>query len=335
MPTEALWYHTTDDHTVRCKLCPHACIIKEGEKGICRVRKNDSGKLLTDVYGFVSAMNLDPIEKKPLYHYYPGSSVLSIGSYGCNLHCSFCQNSSISQSEADNSRQKQYFTPEQLIALAMNQPGNLGIAFTYNEPIVYYEYMIDTARMAKKAGLKTIMVTNGFINPEPLDELLGFTDAFSVDLKAFSEEFYRKVTSSRLKPVLEALRQIRKSGKHLEIVNLLIPGLNDDEPAFTEMVKWIAAELGKETVFHISRYFPQYKLTTVATSPESIRKMESIARRHLTWVYTGNMRNETNDTYCIVCNNLLITRFLYNIHTPGLNSDGKCSVCGNYFHKKT
>ncbi len=335
MTTEALWYLKTENLAVQCMLCPHACILQDGKTGICRVRRNESGKLLTDVYGFVSAINLDPIEKKPLYHYYPGSSVLSIGSYGCNLRCTFCQNCSISQTGADNARQKHYYTPEKLVALALNQPGNIGIAFTYNEPIVYYEYMIDTARMAKKAGLKTIMVTNGFINPEPLAELLEFTDAFSVDLKAFSEEFYRKVTSSHLKPVMEALRQIRKSGKHLEIVNLLVPGLNDDEPTFTEMVKWISAELGKETVLHISKYFPQYKLTTESTSNESIRKMESIARRLLTWVYTGNMQNEKNDTYCIVCNNLLISRNLYQIKLPGLNSDGQCSVCGNYFHKKT
>ena len=335
MSSEAQWYRVTEDKTVQCTLCPHECILKEGKAGFCRVRKNNVGKLLTDVYGFVSAINLDPIEKKPLYHYYPGSQILSIGSYGCNLRCAFCQNSTISQTVPDEDSRKQYFTPDQLVSVALDQPGNIGIAFTYNEPIVWYEYMIDIASKAKDAGLKTVMVTNGFINPEPLGKLIEVMDAFSVDLKAFTDDYYTRVTSSKLEPVKSTLRQIRNSGKHLEIVNLLVPGLNDDEESFSRMVKWIAAELGKETVFHISRYFPHHKLNTGATSNELIRKMETIARKELIWVYTGNMHNERNDTYCDKCNNLLITRYLYDVKLPGLNEKGQCKSCGNYFHKKT
>ena len=332
---EAQWYHITEDQTVQCTLCPHNCIIKEGKAGICRVRKNDSGKLQTDVYGFVSAINLDPIEKKPLYHFYPGSTILSIGSYGCNLRCAFCQNSTISQTAPDEDLRRQYFTPDQLISIALSKPGNIGIAFTYNEPVVWFEYMMDIARKAKDNGLQTVMVTNGYINPEPLCELIGVMDAFSVDLKAFTDDFYTRVTSSKLEPVKSALRQIRNAGKHLEIVNLLVPGLNDDEETFKRMAEWIAAELGKETVFHISRYFPHHRLDTEATSYELIQKMQAIARKELTWVYTGNLYNERNDTYCNKCNNLLINRNLYNVKKPGLNDKGQCKSCGNYFLKKT
>ena len=335
MSSEAQWYRITKNESLQCTLCPHECIINDGKAGICRVRKNKAGQLQTDVYGIVSALNLDPIEKKPLYHFHPGSTILSIGSFGCNLRCTFCQNSSISQTVPGEDFRRKHYTPGQLVALALQKPDNIGIAFTYNEPIVWFEYMIDIAVKAKAAGLKTVMVTNGYINPEPLSELIKVIDAFSVDLKAFNEEFYARVTSSGLEPIKSALRQISNSGKHLEIVNLLVPGLNDDEDTFTSMIHWIAEELGKETVFHISRYFPNHKLTTEATPYALIRKMESIAREKLLWVYTGNMHNEKNDTHCKHCNNVLITRYLYNVQKPGLNESGQCNSCGNYFLKKT
>ena len=253
MSTEAKYYQSLKDGVVQCTLCPHNCIIREGKSGICRVRINKEGKLITEVYGYVSAIHSDPIEKKPLYHYYPGSTILSIGSYGCNLRCVFCQNCNISQTEAAPELARNYYTPEQIIQQALIQPDNIGIAFTYNEPIVWFEYMYDIARLAKQAGLKTVMVTNGYINKEPLNSLLEVIDAFSVDLKAFTEDFYTKVTSSKLEPVKETLKQIRRANKHLEIVNLVIPELNDDESSFTAMTKWIAAELGKDTVL-ISSY---------------------------------------------------------------------------------
>lgn len=198
MNTEALWYLPLNDETVQCTLCPHNCILKEGKSGICRVRINQAGKLMTEVNGFVSAINFDPIEKKPLYHFYPGSTILSLGTYGCNLRCFFCQNCTISQTTVKPELPRSYYTSEQIIQIALRKSENIGIAFTYNEPIVWFEYMLDIARLAKKAGLKTVMVTNGFINKEPLSELLEYMDAFSVDLKAFREEFYAKVTSSGL-----------------------------------------------------------------------------------------------------------------------------------------
>ena len=335
MSAEAQWYRITEDKTVQCTLCPHECIIKGGKAGICRVRKNESGKLLTDVYGFVSAINLDPIEKKPLYHFYPGSAILSVGSYGCNLRCTFCQNSSISQTAPDENVRRQYYTPEQLVTLAQGQPGNIGIAFTYNEPIVWFEYMLDIAKKAKNAGLKTVMVTNGFINKEPLAQLIQYIDAFSVDLKAFKDDFYTKVTSSKLEPVKETLKQIVYAGKHLEIVNLLIPGLNDNDASFVSMVDWIAGELGVETVLHISRYFPNYKSSTDATPISSIHRVTCLAEKKLTYVYAGNIYAESNDTRCQNCNNILIKRNLYDINLDGLDIEGKCRVCGKEFLKKS
>jgi pyruvate formate lyase activating enzyme len=287
------------------------------------------------VNGFVSAINFDPIEKKPLYHFYPGSTILSLGSYGCNLRCFFCQNCTISQTAAEPELPHSYYTPEQIIQIALRKPENIGIAFTYNEPTVWFEYMLDIARLAKKAGLKTVMVTNGFINTEPLSELLEYMDAFSVDLKAFNEDFYTKVTSSRLEPVKESLRQIRRAGKHLEVVNLVIPELNDDEASFTEMVSWIASELGRETVFHISRYFPNYKLNTEATPVTSIRRLKSLAEKELSYVYVGNIIGESSNTHCLKCHNILISRHAYIVSADGLNDEGKCKECGNYFLKKT
>lgn len=335
MNTEAQWYLPLSDEKVQCTLCPHNCILSEGKAGICRVRINEGGKLTTTVNGFVSSINFDPIEKKPLYHFYPGSTILSLGTYGCNLRCFFCQNCTISQTAAEPELPHIYYTPEQIVQIALQRPGNIGIAFTYNEPVVWFEYMYDIARLAKKAGLKTVMVTNGFINKEPLNALLEYIDAFSVDLKAFNEEFYSKVTSSKLGPVKKTLKQISLAGKHLEIVNLVIPELNDDKTSFAAMVRWIANELGQDTVFHISRYYPNYKLKTEATSVSSIHGLKSLAKKELKYVYAGNIYDESNETHCLKCDNLLISRHSYSITTPGLDEEGKCNVCGNYFLKKT
>jgi len=335
MSTEAQYYQSLSEGVIQCTLCPHNCLLREGKTGICRVRTNKEGKLITDIYGYVSAIHSDPIEKKPLFHYYPGSTILSIGTYGCNLRCFFCQNCSISQVAVAPESAGNYYTAENILQLALEQPGNIGIAFTYNEPIVWFEYMYDIARLAKQAGLKTVMVTNGYINKEPLNKLLEVIDAFSVDLKAFSEEFYSKVTSSKLEPVKETLKQINRAGKHLEVVNLVIPELNDDELSFKTMINWIATELGKETVFHISRYFPNYKFTVEATPTATIRKLARLAEKELIYVYSGNIYSESNDTYCPDCNALLISRHAYEVRKDGLDAEGKCKECGNYFLKKT
>ena len=335
METEARWYVAHDNGHVQCSLCPHNCLLADGKPGICRVRFNDAGKLATAVYGFVSALHIDPIEKKPLYHFYPGSQILSLGTYGCNLRCYFCQNCSISQTAPAAESVKNYYTPGQIIQLAKQQPGNIGIAFTYNEPVVWYEFMFDIAVQAKKAGLKTVMVTNGFINNEPLNELLPLIDAFSVDLKAFTDNFYKTVTSSRLEPVKDTLTSISKAGKHLEVVNLVIPGLNDDEESFASMVHWISDKLGKETVLHISRYFPNYKLSADATPVSSILRLTRLAKRELAHVYAGNINTGSNDTYCPKCHATLITRNIYTVHNLGLDEANRCKFCGDFFLKKT
>lgn len=334
MQREAQWYGKNENGSLQCTLCPHYCTINHEKTGLCRVRKNIGDKLITEAYHIASSIRFDPIEKKPLYHFYPGSVILSIGTFGCNLRCFFCQNCTISQTGVKKEELHELYTPEKVIHTALSNPQNIGIAFTYNEPVVWYEYMEEIALLAKQNGLKTVMVTNGFINPEPLNRLFDYMDAFSVDLKAFTDDFYTKVTSSKLEPVKDTLRAISKSGKHLEVVNLVIPGLNDDEVTFTEMVKWIATELGDDTVLHLSRYFPNYKLTTEATPGETIRQLKRIAEKYLRWVYAGNIFPEKSETNCPNCGNNLISRVAYNITLNGIDNEGKCRVCGNFFLKK-
>ena len=327
----ARWFETESNNTVKCLLCPHHCKIKPGNSGICGVRLNDNGTLISAGYGKVSALHLDPIEKKPLYHFFPGSKILSVGSIGCNLDCSFCQNHDISQADIGTYRIAQTYTPEQLVSEALLITGNTGIAYTYNEPVVWFEFVLETAMAAHKAGLKNVLVTNGFINEGPLSELLPFIDALSVDLKGFSESFYLKVAGGALLPVLNSLKQVRLSGKHLEIVNLVIPQLNDNETEFEAMVQWIADELGDHTVLHLSRYFPRYRLGIEPTSLYTLDKLAEIARQKLKFVYVGNVQSEYSDTHCPECAKLLITRQGYTVSCAGLTSDGKCKSCGYRF----
>ena len=236
---EAKYYIAKEAKKVQCTLCPHDCVLKPDQTGICRVRTNKGGKLYTDNYAKVCSLHLDPIEKKPLYHYYPGRNILSVGSVGCNLHCKFCQNYEISQTSVKDYSYLKEYSSEAIVELADCEPGNLGLAYTYNEPTVWFEYMLDIAWKAHESELKNVMVTNGFINQEPLKEVLAVIDAFSVDLKAFTETFYKHLTSASLKPVLESLKTIKASGRHFEITNLLVPDENDNENEFREMLKWM------------------------------------------------------------------------------------------------
>jgi pyruvate formate lyase activating enzyme len=324
---EASFYRKENGH-IRCILCPHNCIIHEGKRGICRVRKNENGKLFSESYGQICSMNFDPIEKKPLYHFFPGSIIFSAGSLGCNLHCKFCQNWEISQTGIEEFGNQRTAAPEELINNALSRDNNIGIAYTYNEPTVWIEFMLETAKLAQKEGLKNVMVTNGFINPEPLEELFPFMDAFSVDLKAFTEEFYKTITASRLEPVLNALKMIRKSGRHLEITNLVITDTNDDEKEFTKMVDWIATELGREIVLHISRYFPMFKMDKEATSHSKLKTLFEIADEKLDYVYLGNLRSgEGQNTLCPGCKTEVIERIGYDTRIIGLDGEGRCRNC--------
>ena len=326
---EAKFYIVTKDNKVQCTLCPHNCVLDEGKIGICKVRSNRGGKLVSENYGKITGYHFDPIEKKPLYHFYPGKDILSIGSLGCNLHCRFCQNYEIAQSGVNNYENVSELSSGAIVNAALRNKNNIGIAYTYNEPLVFYEFMRDTALNAMQNGLKNVMVTNGFINQEPLQNLLRFIDAFSVDLKAFTNEFYKKITSSQLNPVLESLKTIKKSDKLLEITNLLIPTLNDNEQKFKEMVLWIKNELGRDTVLHISRYYPMYKMTIEATSAKKLNDLFEIASEHLDYVYIGNLSTtKGQNTYCPTCGKILIKRNGYNTQISALDNKGACTHCG-------
>ena len=285
----ALYTRPEPNHNVVCLLCPHQCLINPGKKGICRVRSNKDGKLYTETYGSISALHLDPIEKKPLYHFFPGKKILSVGSAGCNLHCLFCQNHEISQCGIDGLPILQHMNSDELLSLAASYDNNIGLAYTYNEPTMLYEFIFDTAKKIHAAGMHNVMVSNGYINREPLQNLIPYIDAFNIDLKAFDDEFYKKITHSTLAPVLETLVYIKEQGKHLEISHLLIPGLNDYPDNFQRMTHWIASVLGKDTILHIARYFPRYKMHIAATPTESIEKFVHEAKKVLKYVYAGNI----------------------------------------------
>ena len=325
---EAQFYTKLGENKVQCTLCPHDCVLKEGKRGVCKVRVNHKGELRTENYGKISAYHFDPVEKKPLYHFYPGKDILSIGSVGCNLHCQFCQNHEIAQTGVHNYPYLKELSPEAIVNAALRQENNIGIAYTYNEPLVFFEFMRDVALNAKQSGLKSVMVTNGFIKPEPLNDLMKFIDAFSVDLKAFTSSFYGKVTSSKLYPVLESLKSIKESGKFLEITNLVIPTLNDDKKKFKEMVLWISKELGKDTVLHISRYHPMYKINIESTTPDTLFSLFEIASKYLDFVYLGNLQSEKGqNTYCPVCKKMVIERSGYYTKTSGIDKNGGCIYC--------
>ncbi len=327
---EASYYVALKDQKVRCELCPHNCIIKEGKLGICGVRKNTSGKLYSLNYGVVTGLGFDPIEKKPLYHYYPGRNILSLGSLGCNMKCFFCQNWQISQVNEGDLPRNPTHQPQDIVQMATNRSDNLGVAYTYNEPAIYYEFMLDIARAIKKQGLKNVMVTNGYIHQKPLAELLPYMDAFSVDLKGFTEEFYRKHTASGLQPIVEAIEQISRSGAFMELTNLVIPGLNDQIGKYEEMLSWIRDHIGEKTVLHISRYYPSYKSSIGPTSVSKLKELYTLATQYLDYVYLGNVMLEAgSNTYCDGCGQLLVKRNGYYTRTPGLDESGSCTQCGN------
>ena len=327
---KASFYTELPDNAVKCSLCPHNCIIKPGHIGICRVRSNKSGELVTENYGKLSAIHTDPVEKKPLYHFYPGSKILSVGSVGCNMQCNFCQNCEISQTGVSEFGNLYDYSPDKLLDEAFKITDSIGIAYTYNEPTVFYEFMLESACISHQAGLKNVMVTNGFIEENPLHELLPFVDAFNVDLKAFSNEFYKKYTHSQVAPVLNALKIICKENRHLEITFLIIPGLNDDAKLFREMISWIVNELGDSTILHLSKYFPRYKSTEPPTSTETLKEFYEIGRESIHYVYVGNVNGpeDWQNTFCKNCHSMVIERTGYFTSAKGIDRNGNCKNCG-------
>jgi len=292
-------YEKLKDKKVKCNLCPNYCIIKENEYGKCKARKNIGGKLYSMVYGKIAAMHIDPVEKKPFFHFLPGSLIYSISTTGCNMRCKFCQNWQISQVYPYEVKTK-FISPQDIINDVKSKKIN-AIAFTYGEPSVFYEYMLDIAKLAKKNGIRTAVVSSGYLNPEPLKKLLPYIDAYKIDLKGFTDKFYNEVTSGKLNPVLETIKIIKKSGVWLEIVNLIIPGYNDDEKDIKRMAEWIKNNLGDDVPLHFTRFYPNYKLSNLPPTPiETLKKARKIAMdAGLKYVYTGNIPDtEGSTTYC-------------------------------------
>jgi pyruvate formate lyase activating enzyme len=319
---EALYYQKKKDY-VQCLLCPHLCKIKDDEVGICGVRKNIKGKLFSLVYGKAISVQIDPIEKKPLFNFLPGSKAFSVGTVGCNLRCKHCQNWQISQVRPDEYPMGD-LPPKKIVEAALENNCEV-IAYTYNEPTIFYEYMIDTAKLAKKKGIKNIMVSNGFINKEPLAELIKYIDAANIDLKGFTEDFYKKITSSRLGPVLDTIKFLNNK-IWLEITNLIIPTLNDDPKKIKEMCQWIVDNVGKDVPLHFSRFFPYYKLGHLPpTQPNSLTNARDIAKKlGIKYVYIGNMYTEDGEnTRCSKCNELLVERSGYSIVANNIKAN-KC-----------
>lgn len=326
---EAMLYERLDDKRVRCVLCAHRCLIKPGRRGICGVRENRDGTLYSLVDGRIIAENLDPIEKKPLFHVCPGSLSFSVASVGCNFHCVFCQNYEISQVPQDQAViPGRVRTPEQIVDYAARS-GALSIAYTYTEPTVFFEFVYETARLAHEKNILNLFITNGFLTPEALDLAAPVLDAANVDLKSFSDSFYRKYCGGRLQPVLDTLRGMHERGIWIEVTTLIIPGLNDSPEELRDIARFIRS-LGPEVPWHISRFHPHYKLhTTGATPPETIQKACRIgAEEGLKYVYSGNLPGDEGEkTRCSSCGELLIDRYGFRI--LGINLSGTaCPRCG-------
>lgn len=317
----ALYWEREKEGKVRCVLCPFRCLLGEGKVGICRGKQNIEGKLYAINYARTTSMNIDPMEKKPLYHFHPGSQILSIGPNGCNLGCDFCQNWAISQKEFPTT----YLPPEDAVGLA-EAKGSVGIAYTYTEPLIWFEYVLDTSNLAREAGLVNVLVTNGMINPEPMEELLPYVDAMNIDLKSMDPAFYGKVSKGKLEPVLDTIR--RCAGRtHVEITNLLIPGLNDS-PELIEKLTDFVAGLDPLIPLHFSRYFPAYKRTTPPTPMESLLRAAHIAEKKLKYVYIGNVAEEKyNQTRCPECGETIIERAGYTVLRAAVRG-GECQYCG-------
>jgi len=322
------YFASLDGGEIQCELCPRRCRVPNGKRGYCRVRENRDGKYYSLVYGNPCAVHLDPIEKKPFFHLLPSTTSFSLATAGCNLQCKFCQNWEISQASPEDVYG--YEVPPELIVSKAKEMGASSIAYTYVEPTIFYEYMSDIGALAKKAGLLNVYHSNGFINPEPLRNLCSVLDAANIDLKGYTEEFYREVCDGELKPVLETLKTLRKEKVHLEITHLVIPTKNDDMPILKEMCLWIKKELGAETPIHFSRFYPLYKLKSLPPTPVStLERARAVAlSAGLEYVYIGNVPgHEGENTFCPKCRKIILQRSGYvvgEVHVKG----GKCSYCG-------
>jgi pyruvate formate lyase activating enzyme len=325
---EAMFWHELGQGKVECELCPHRCKLSEGKRGICGVRKNIGGKLNTLVYGLGSSAHDDPIEKKPLYNFYPGTTVMSFGTVGCNFRCLHCQNFQISQVKPDDASLQKFTVKDVLSLTAGHNCG--GVAWTYNEPTIWFEFTYDGCKAVKEQGLYTVYVTNGYINEEPLKKIAPYLDAMNIDVKAGTDEFYKKVCKGERKHVLATCELAHKLGIHIELTYLVIPGFNDTEEEIKQFADWVVQSLSPEVVVHFSRFHPDYKLTDRDGTPmETLDMAYKISKKAgCEYVYVGNIVHNTyENTYCPKCNNLLIERVGYSTNIVGLKGP-TCKKCG-------
>jgi len=323
------YQYTLTYNKVQCTICPRNCKLDEGQSGFCQIRKNVKGTVTLTSYGYNTGLAVDPIEKKPLYHFYPGSKVLSFGTLGCNMGCQFCQNWHISKSKADP-KLLNHNEPAQIVEIAKNL-GCKSVAFTYNDPVVFFEYAVDTAKICRDNGIKTVVVTAGYINPEPRKEFFAYMDAVNIDLKAFSEEFYKKNCLAHLKPILDTIKYVKhETNCWLELTTLLIEGENDSDDEIKSECEWIVENIGVETPLHFSSFHPAYKfmdrpITSISTL---LRAYEIAKKAGIKYVYTGNVPDvKTSTTYCHACGKPIIIRNGYSILENNLDI-GHCKFCG-------
>lgn len=324
----ALYWHNVTNG-IKCNLCPHECFIKTGHHGICKTRINIDNVLFTKANGNICSASIDPIEKKPLFHFLPSSKTFSIAIEGCTFHCLNCQNFSISQ-KGPAEIPKYNLTPKEIVEFAIKNNCK-SISFTYSEPIVFYEFMLETAMLAKQSGVKTVMISNGYINNVPLLEISKYLDAANIDLKCFDDNIYKKLTGGKLFSVLETIKTLKEKGVWLEITNLIIPGWTDNLNAIREMCKWLYENNLDEVPLHFNRFYPTYKLSNLPpTNSDTLFKAVDIAKQEgLKYVYLGNiMNNNTEDTYCYNCNKTLVKRNYFTV-TENLIENGKCIYCEN------
>jgi len=309
-----------EGEAVRCELCPHRCLVSEGKQGICAVRENRGGRLFALTYGKVSAVQFDPVEKKPLYHFHPGKPILSIGSVGCNFQCGFCQNHHLVEKRVPVAS-----VPIPDLVRAARREGAVGISYTYNEPLIWFEFVVDCAREFRKAGMANVLVTNGFVSPEPLAELLPLVDAMNIDLKSMDPEFYRKICGGKLSPVLDTIRESAKT-THVEVTTLLVTGENDSDASIRAVVDFVAG-VDPEIPLHLSRYSPMHRFTAPATPPDRLAAAFRIARERLPYVYVGNYHLEgAGDTVCPACGATAVGRRGYRADPSGL-AGNRCASC--------
>lgn len=319
---QALFWNTLGTE-IRCTLCPHYCEIDEGGYGKCKVRQNRNGFLFAQSYGLISALGIDPVEKKPLFHFHPGSKTLSFGSFGCNLSCSFCQNFQISQNKPEKTT---FFKPDDALYFALEKNIKL-ISYTYNEPVVNYEWVLETAELARKKGMENILISNGYINEKPLNDLSEFIDAANIDLKSFDNNFYKGFCKATLKPVLKTIEFLHSNKIHIEITNLLIENKNTDIAVFDNLIDFLA-DLSNEIPLHLLRYFPAYKVSSKATDEKILTDFYNKAKKKIKHVYLGNVGyKEFENTYCKKCGFTLIERDGYNI-SLNCKNPRICCNCG-------